>query len=116
MKTFEFEVVQSALKKLFDESHFSICTVDKIGALIGTNPQKHPGYKWLNALHCVHYSEMSQSVRDELPRRVMEVLRPDSVNFEAMAMALTTEGRGHPPIEDTYLEADPKVSRLPWRR
>lgn len=110
---FENDVVQIALKKLFGEKHFSICGLDQIGKMIGSNPERHPNYKFLNALHCVHYADMTPQVRDELPRRVMECLRPDSLNFEAMALALTREGRDFPPIEDAPIS---NVSRLPWRQ
>lgn len=116
MTTFEQATITVALRELFEGCHFSICSVDRLGELIGTNPKKHPGYRWLQALHCVDYAKMPREVRDELPQRVMEVLRPGSLNFEGMAAALTREGRDHPPIEDNYLEASPKVSRLPWRK
>lgn len=110
---FENDVVRIALKKLFDSRSFSICTLDQIGTMIGKNPETHSNYKFLLALHCVPFADMTQDVRDELPARVMECLRPDSINFEAMALALTREGRDLPPIEDAPTS---NVSRLPWRK
>lgn len=112
--SFESDVVTIALKELFNGRHFSICDVDKIGEMIGTNPSKHPGYKYLRALHCVDYSKMTDEVREQLPNRVMDCLRPDSMNFEAMAMALTAEGRDATPIEDSYID-NGRVARLAWR-
>jgi len=113
--SFERDVVTIALKELFHSRSFSICDVDKIGKILGTNPSRHPGYKYLRALHCVDYADMTNTVRDELPQRVMECLKPDSLNFEAMAFALTAEGKGTTPIEDNYIDA-PKVARLAWRK
>ncbi len=113
--SFETDVVKVALKELINNRMLSICSVDKIGKLIGSNPKKHPKYKFLSALHCVHYANMTQEVRDQIPQRVMECLRPDSMNFEAMAIALTREGKDITPTEDAHTDS-PKVARLPWRK
>ena len=113
--SFEKDVVTIALRELFNGSSFSICDVRDIGKMIGSNPRKHPGYKFLNALHCVNYSDMTDDVRNALPQKVMECLRPDSLNFEAMSHALTAEGSNAVPIEDSYIDM-PNVARLAWRK
>ena len=99
--SFHSEVLEQSLRKLFAGRYFDICTVNSIGEMLGTEPRQHPDYKYLSALHCVHYSDMSATVRDELPGRVAAVLRPGfDINAAAMAFALTAEGRGFAPIGD----------------
>lgn len=110
--SFEKDVVVTALKKLFSGKSFSICEVDTIGEILGANPRQHRNYPLLRALHCINYAEMTDEVRQALPAKVMECLRPDGLNFEAMAMALTREGRDLPPIEDAPIA---RVAELPWR-
>lgn len=105
--TFETSVIQASIDKLFNRSRvFSICDLEQIGELIGVNVQQHPDYKFLRALHCVAWADMSPAVRAELPLRCMQVLRPivglDAARF---AYALTAEGRDFESTEDRYLPA-----------
>ena len=55
--SFHSEVLEQSLRKLFAGRYFDICTVNSIGEMLGTEPRQHPDYKYLSALHCVHYSE-----------------------------------------------------------
>lgn len=98
--SFETAVLEQALNKLFTEKHFSICTLDDIGKLIGVNPSQHPHYKLLRALHCVAYANMSPEILQELQQRVAECLRPQ-FQSGALAKALLMEGNDHVNTEDT---------------
>lgn len=110
---FKTETIKLALDKMLNQSnHFSICDVDKLGKTLGVNPGSHPDYKLLNALHCVHFSEMSPQMKAELPERIMNCL---SARFETglMAKALEAVAAGEikdlPPIEDAPPSNKPKL-------
>lgn len=109
--SFEKAVVETALKELFNGRHFSICDLEKIGRIVGSNPSRHPDYKYLHALHCVNYSDMPEEVRSEIPMRVIRCLRPDALDIPGMAAALMAEGRNFTPIEDIAIP-DNKLVRI----
>ena len=88
MDDFQQEAVRMAVDDMFNgSSHFSICDVDKIGKMLGTNPQSHPEYKFLSSIHCVHYTDMKPDFKAELPNRVMMCLSA-KVDSELMTKAL----------------------------
>lgn len=62
MNEFHTAAAKAALKKMFEDTHFSICTIDKLLKLTGCIPDKKD-YQALNALHCVHYSDMDKDLR-----------------------------------------------------
>lgn len=97
--TFEAEVTQIKIKEMLGGSFFSICDVDEIGDMIGVNPRQHPNYIFLKALHCVHFNKMSAAVRQELPHKIIECLRPE-MSAELVARALLIEGSQFVNIED----------------
>jgi len=104
MDSFQQEAVRMAIDDMFNKSHcFSICDVDKIGKMVGTNPKAHPDYKFLSSIHCVHYTDMKPEFKAELPARVMQCLS-SKVDSELMTKALlavaTGEIKNLPPIED----------------
>lgn len=66
-------VLRAATRKLFDNSFFSICTVDKLMKLVGTNART-PAYTQLSALHCVNYADMPKDLRERIPHLVRECL------------------------------------------
>ena len=66
-------VLRTATRKLFDQSYFDICTVDKLMKLIGTHANT-PAYTQLSALHCVHYADMPKDLRERIPHLVRECL------------------------------------------
>lgn len=73
-------VVETAVNKLFKEPFFSICTLDKVMDLMSVS-DKTDAYKYLNALHCVHYKDMSPELRQLLPTLVNEALRLETINI-----------------------------------
>lgn len=80
-------VVMQATKKLFDENHFSICTVRKIAEIIGA-PQSGPAWKMLDALHCINYADMPQDLRESIPHLVNECLRANQKSIDSTITAL----------------------------
>lgn len=66
-------VVQTAMKKLFDEKYFSICTVRKIAELIGA-PKRGAAWSMLETLHCIDYADMPDELRESIPYLINECL------------------------------------------
>lgn len=66
-------VLRTATRQLFDSRYFSICTVDKLLKLVGTNART-PAYTQLSALHCVDYADMPKELRERIPYLVRECL------------------------------------------
>jgi len=109
MESHQIEIINLALDKMLNrESHFSICTVDKLAKTLGVNCEMHPDYTFLNALHCVHYSEMSGDLKSRLPNMIMAVL---SGRFDtgAMAKALAAVSTGE--IKDLPNTEDDQPTR-----
>lgn len=80
-------VVTTALNHLFNERHFSICTLDRVlDTMQGT--QKSDAYKLLRTLHCVDYAAMPPELRNSIPTLVNEALRPPMVACVATDVAL----------------------------
>lgn len=115
-QTFEHAVLEAALSKLFSCKHFSICTLDQIGELLGVNPSAHPNYKFLHVLHCVNYSNMSATIMSQLQEKVVQCLRPQfAFTGAVLAKALLIEGQNHTPIEDSH-QAVRKLAKIIFLR
>ena len=80
MENLEKEVIKTALKKMFKESHFSICTIDKCLKISNTIPDKSI-YNNMSALHCVYYSEMSEDLRKWLFENVILLFNNNGFDF-----------------------------------
>lgn len=80
-------VVKQAVKKLFEDRHFSICTLDRAIDLIGAR-QGGEAYKMLHTLHCVDYDKMPPELREKIPHLVNECLRQQNNVIEATNVAL----------------------------
>ena len=73
MKTeFERRAVALQLKKMFTDTHFSICTVDSCMRALQIMPNED--YKALSLLHCVHWKDMGEDMRREVMRRTLRLL------------------------------------------
>ena len=66
-------VVTEALDHLFNKSHFSICQLDTIMAIV--HAPKGDAYRLLQALHCKDYAEMRPEMRERIPALVAETLK-----------------------------------------
>ena len=80
MENLEKEVIKTALKKMFKESHFNICTIDKCLKISNTIPDKSI-YNNMSALHCVYYSEMSEDLRKWLFENVILLFNNNGFDF-----------------------------------
>jgi hypothetical protein len=58
--------VQAALKKMFESSHFSICTLREAITTMGSLPDVE-AMKILTPLHCVDWSNMPPALRNAVP-------------------------------------------------
>jgi len=70
MNEFEKEAVITALKKMFQGSHFNICTFDKCTEITGAIPTGRD-YRALSALHCVDWKDMSPNLREEVYQKTI---------------------------------------------
>jgi hypothetical protein len=75
------EALKIAIKKLFTDSHFSICTIDKLLEMRLIIPNKE-NYKIMSSVHCVDYKEMSPEFRQWLFNSVVEMFDVDTVEFD----------------------------------
>jgi hypothetical protein len=109
---FKQAAVEQALRELFEGCHFSICSLDNIGKILGVNPSQHPDYNAVRAFHCVDYADMKPGVKHELQQRVIAMLMPDQViNYELLSRALTREGNDIIQAEDSALIPAPRKKR-----
>lgn len=95
------EAVKLALDELLNGKHFSVCTLDNLGAMLGVEPRRHRDYAFLHSLHCRDYSTMSQHLREQVAIACVNCLRPDAFDTGAIAFALMREGKNFMTIEDT---------------
>jgi hypothetical protein len=76
-------IALTAVAKMLRSDYFSICTVDNVCKLIGAR-QDGAAYDMLRTLHCVHYREMPQDVREVLPALMREVFSQAQIEDEAI--------------------------------
>jgi hypothetical protein len=105
MKSFELLTLEHAVRDMFNGTHFSICDVDNIGKMLGRNPQQHPTYTFLRALHCVHFSDMAPDLRAQLQGKVAECLGGNEFNPARLVEQITDEGRDFQFTEDRFIDA-----------
>lgn len=74
MTPFTSTAIVLALKKMFSESHFSICTIDTLIQTTGVLVPREIYSGW-RLLHCVNYADMSPVMRSELMRQVVETFK-----------------------------------------
>jgi len=70
------EVLKTAIKKMFNDRHFDICTIGDLLKMTGSIPNPDTFNK-MNALHCVNYSDMSKELRDWLYRETLNMFAPN---------------------------------------
>ncbi|VUD48603.1 hypothetical protein TDB9533_01266 [Thalassocella blandensis] len=105
MDKHQIEIIEIALNKLLNkQGFFSICEVDRLAKTLGTNCEAHPDYKFLSALHCTSYADMSNDLKTKLPKMIMNVLSSrfdTSLIAKALAAVASGEVKDLPIIEDT---------------
>lgn len=68
-------VLEAAVNRLFTETYFSVCTLDRILDAVDVS-RSSQAYKLLATLHCVHFNQMSEELRQRLPLLVREAMTP----------------------------------------
>ncbi len=85
-------VVAHGLKKLWEEEYFDISRINTLCKILNLKPQKKI-YDMLHALHCVHYSDMSTELLEEVQSMVRElfdidrIIDPDIAVTEGMVLS-----------------------------
>lgn len=82
---FRLEAVKLALKKMFTSDYFDICTVDCCLKITGAIPDKST-YDGLRAIHCVHWKDMSSSMRNEVFKRTLNMVAGEGFDMSAIDM------------------------------
>ena len=75
------EALKVALKKLFTDSHFSICTIDKLVEMRRIVPDRSV-YQIMASVHCADYKQMSPEFRQWLFQATIDMFDVDSVEFD----------------------------------
>ena len=104
------ECVIIGLKKLFTDSFFSMCTLDKLtsatGIQISTNDRN-----CLSLLHCVNYGDMKKEVRQSLFELILGYLiLPEYKGFDTKAIELL-EFNGIFKVPEKYVEEKNSFSK-----
>jgi hypothetical protein len=63
---------QAAVEKMFKDGYISICSADKVLALLQIVPDK-PAYNILSTLHCVNFRDMPQPLQERIPELLKQV-------------------------------------------
>jgi len=81
-------VAKVALNELFEHSFFSICKLNTVMDLLGKGHRNSKVYKQLYALHCVHYADMPDDLKNQIPYMVNELLTNNPSTQAATDVAL----------------------------
>lgn len=74
MTDLEQKAIEAALRKMFAQGHFSICTIDTCLKLLGV-PQGGKSYQLLHALHCVNYADMDRELAQAIPGLIADIFQ-----------------------------------------
>lgn len=101
-------VAAAALNKMFKGSHFSICTIDSVAAMLGVHPEKQ-AYDLLRPLHCVDWSAMPIELRNQVPVLIEQAL---AGGFTAFEVSIAPQGNQALQV----IDATPQTRRPLLRR
>lgn len=87
MDAFQAETVRLALRDMFKGSHFDICAVRKCVKITGVVPPEGV-METLSALHCIHWTEMTPEMREEVYRRVLGIFKAEEWQLEELEVPL----------------------------
>lgn len=88
MTEFEKQAVVIALKKMFQGSHFDICTVDNCLKITGAIAPT-ADYNALRALHCVHWSDMPDGFRAQVFVKTLELFTHSGFPLDQIMLSAT---------------------------
>lgn len=72
-----------ALKKMFSENHFNICTIDSCLKLTEVIPNKDV-YKVMQTVHCVNYKDMEEDFREWLFEQSILMFKEKGFDFNKL--------------------------------
>ncbi len=81
-------IAQVAINKLFTDNYFSVCKLNDVMDMLGKGRRNSKIYKQLHALHCVHYADMSEELRNQIPYMVNELFTNKPASEAATNVAL----------------------------
>jgi hypothetical protein len=67
------EIAVFALNKMMRGKHFNICTIRDVADILNIRPSE-PAFSKLRAMHCVDFDEMPPSIKNSIPRLIVECL------------------------------------------
>lgn len=82
---FKLAAATIALKKMFKSSHFCILDTDRAMQLVGAMPNED--YRALSALHCIHWCDMPDGMRQEVVNRTIRMVFADTVDLDKIEEA-----------------------------
>lgn len=84
MTEFEKQSIAIALKKMFQGTHFNICTVDNCLKIAGVIPLGKD-YQVLAALHCIDWKDMPLDFRNQVFVNTLDLFRHAGFQLEQIA-------------------------------
>lgn len=76
----QLTALKLALKRMFQSSHFSICTIDSCLKLTGAIPNKEV-YKIMHTVHCVDFKEMDADFRQWIFEQSILMFQANGFDF-----------------------------------
>lgn len=73
MNEFQKQAVMVAVKKMFYDRHFSVCTLDACIKVCGVTPNPQD-YDVLRTLHCVDWADMPVGLRETTQIKILQIL------------------------------------------
>lgn len=73
MSDLKQQIALHALNEMMAGRHFSICTIDTVGEMLGIKPSG-PARAMLAPLHCLDWGKMPPEVREAVPGLIQECL------------------------------------------
>jgi hypothetical protein len=64
----------TALNNMMEKGYLDICCIDSVGKLLGVKPDAHDSYTLLRPLHCIHFKQMPEPLREAIPSLVQDCL------------------------------------------
>ena len=90
MDIFTKEIVLTALREMFKNTSFSICTIDKCLKLTNSIPDAHD-YDCLSALHCISWKDMSSELRQAVFDKTINMFSCEGFDLSALEMIFNKE-------------------------
>jgi hypothetical protein len=75
------ETCRLALRTMFNNEYFSICTIDSLIKLTNIIPDPN-SYKIMQALHCTRFDVMETEFRNKLLKMVIDLFKSDGFDLE----------------------------------